>query len=167
MLETSAARPGSSESCAAAFPATLPLVRIQSLPMRLTDRTLEELSKMVVGDALHFPYRSSYYITKFFERCGLSFKHDGTTRPRWTADRLRELNVGAARSSDLPSDDLCRVISDRRTFHRGSPRSFPTRSCSTPRQERKPTTGKTISTTRSPSSCAMPLKSTTTHSSRL
>lgn len=67
---------------------------------------------MVVGDAEHFPYRSSYYITRFFARCGLDFKHDGTTRPIWAADRLKELNVGSAQSSDLPSDDLCRVISE-------------------------------------------------------
>jgi hypothetical protein len=80
--------------------------------LKLTERTLEELSKMVVGDAEHFPYRSSYYITKFFARCGLPFKHDGTTRPTWTAERLKELNIGAAQSSDLPSDDLCRVISE-------------------------------------------------------
>jgi Restriction endonuclease len=80
--------------------------------LKLSERTLEELAKMVVGDAEHFPYRSSYYITKFFARCGLPFKHDGTTRPIWAAERLKELNIGSAQSSDLPSDDLCRVISE-------------------------------------------------------
>jgi len=80
--------------------------------LNLTDRTLEELAKMVVGDAKHFPYRSSYFITKFFSRCGLPFAHDGTTRPIWTQDRLSELNLGACQSADLPSDDLCRVISE-------------------------------------------------------
>ena len=67
---------------------------------------------MVVGDATHFPYRSSYYITQFFARCGLPFKHDSTTRPIWAADRLKELNTGVTQSADLPSDDLCRVISE-------------------------------------------------------
>lgn len=38
--------------------------------------------------------------------------HDGSTRPRWAQDRLAELNLGAAQSADLPSDDLCRVISE-------------------------------------------------------
>jgi hypothetical protein len=80
--------------------------------MKLSDRILEELAKMVVGDAKHFPYRSSSYITRFFARCGLPFVHDGSTRPRWAHERLAELNLGAAQSADLPSDDLCRVISE-------------------------------------------------------
>src|ERR1039457_2565677 len=80
--------------------------------MKLSDRVLDELAKMVVGDAPHFPYRSSYFITRFFNRCGLPFVHDGTTRPIWAQQRLEELNLGAAQSPDLPSDDLCRVISE-------------------------------------------------------
>lgn len=79
--------------------------------MNLSERTLEELAKMVVGDSKYFPYRSSYYITQFFSRYGLSFVHDGSTRPRWTKERLAELNLGNGQSADLPSDDLCRVIS--------------------------------------------------------
>lgn len=80
--------------------------------MKLSDRTLEELAKMVVGDTKYFPYRSSYYITQFFSRCGLPFVHDGTTRPFWAKERLAELNLGNGQSADLPSDDLCRVISE-------------------------------------------------------
>jgi hypothetical protein len=80
--------------------------------MKLSERVLEELAKMVVGDAKHFPYRSSSYITRFFRRCDLPFVHDGSTRPRWAQERLSELNLGAASSADLPSDDLCRVISE-------------------------------------------------------
>ena len=80
--------------------------------VKLSERTLEELAKMVVGDAKYFPYRSSYYITQFFSRCGLPFAHDGTTRPFWTRERLAELNLGNGQSADLPSDDLCHVISE-------------------------------------------------------
>jgi hypothetical protein len=80
--------------------------------LKLSERTLEELAKMVVGDSPHFPYRSSYYITKFFARCGLPFKHDGSTRPIWAQERLAELNLGSTQSADLPSDDLCRVVSE-------------------------------------------------------
>jgi hypothetical protein len=80
--------------------------------MKLSNRVIEELGKMVVGDAKHFPYRSSYFITRFFARCGLPFVHDGTTRPIWAQECLSELNLGAAQSADLPSDDLCRVISE-------------------------------------------------------
>jgi hypothetical protein len=80
--------------------------------MKFSDRVLEELARMVVGDNKHFPYRSSHFITRFFARCGLPFVHDGSTRPRWARERLAELNLGAAQSADLPSDDLCRVISE-------------------------------------------------------
>src|SRR5262249_48167056 len=67
---------------------------------------------MVVGDARHFPYRSSGRITKFFKRCGFSFVHDGSTRAWWAQERLAELNLGSVQSADLPSDDLCRVITE-------------------------------------------------------
>ncbi len=80
--------------------------------MKLSERVLDELAKMVIGDNKLFPYRSSTYITKFFSRCGLPFKHDGSMRPIWTAERLAELNLGSSQSPDLPSDDLCRVITE-------------------------------------------------------
>ena len=38
-----------------------------------------------------FPYRSSSYITQFFEECDLDFVHDGSTRWHWTSERLEEL----------------------------------------------------------------------------
>jgi hypothetical protein len=80
--------------------------------LKISDRTLDKLAKMVVGDEKHFPYRSSKYITLFFERCGLPFKHDGTTRPAWARERLAELNLGTSPLPDLPSPDLCRVMSE-------------------------------------------------------
>jgi hypothetical protein len=80
--------------------------------MKLSDRALESLAKMVVGDHEAFPYRSSSYITRFFERCGLPFVHDGSTRAWWAHERLKELNLAPAHSPDLLSDDLLRVISE-------------------------------------------------------
>src|ERR1035441_5160087 len=67
---------------------------------------------MVIGDAKYFPYRSSSKITKFFKRCDLPFVHDGSTRATWTEARLTELNLGLGQSTDLPPDDLCRVITE-------------------------------------------------------
>jgi hypothetical protein len=46
---------------------------------------------MVIGNADHFLYRSSSYITEFFQECDLEFAHDGSTRWAWTANRLAEL----------------------------------------------------------------------------
>jgi hypothetical protein len=65
---------------------------------------------MVVGDNQLFPYRSSHFISEFFEMCGLPFRHDGSSRARWPADRLSELNDGPPTSTGLPSRDLVTVI---------------------------------------------------------
>lgn len=39
----------------------------------------------------HFIYRSSSYLTRFFEDVGLDFQHDGSTRNQWVADVLEQL----------------------------------------------------------------------------
>src|ERR1700730_15203955 len=59
--------------------------------MRFKNRNLRDLAEMVIGDNNIFPYRSSSYITQFFEECDLDFVHDGSTRWAWTAERLAEL----------------------------------------------------------------------------
>lgn len=59
--------------------------------MKFKNRNLRAIAEMVIGDADHFPYRSSSYITEFFEECDLDFVHDGSTRWWWTAERLSEL----------------------------------------------------------------------------
>lgn len=59
--------------------------------MQFKQRHLRALADMVVGDASYFKYRSSSFITEFFYDCGLDFKHDGTTRWAWTANRLSDL----------------------------------------------------------------------------
>jgi hypothetical protein len=59
--------------------------------MKFKPRNLRALGHMVVGDFDYFHYRSSQYITQFFEECDLEFAHDGSTRWAWAADRLSEL----------------------------------------------------------------------------
>lgn len=59
--------------------------------MQFKKRNLKDIAEMVIGDVQHFHYRSSMYISQFFEECGLGFVHDGTTRWSWTSDRLQEL----------------------------------------------------------------------------
>lgn len=59
--------------------------------MKFKNRNLREIAEMIIGDADFFPYRSSSYITQFFEECDLDFVHNGSTRWAWTADRLSEL----------------------------------------------------------------------------
>jgi hypothetical protein len=59
--------------------------------MKFKSRNLRAIAEMVIGNREYFVYRSSSYITQFFEECDLDFVHDGTTRWAWTADRLNEL----------------------------------------------------------------------------
>ncbi|PCE67362.1 hypothetical protein [Salinivibrio sp. YCSC6] len=59
--------------------------------MKFKSRNLRAIAELVVGDKEFFPYRSSSFITQFFEECDLDFVHDGSTRRHWTADRLEEL----------------------------------------------------------------------------
>jgi hypothetical protein len=80
--------------------------------MKLRDYLLEKLAEMVIGDHPAFPYRSSYFITRFFNRCALPYVHDGSTRKFWTADRLKELNNAPNQSPDLPSDAILRVVDE-------------------------------------------------------
>jgi hypothetical protein len=61
--------------------------------MRFKSRNLRALAEMVIGDNNKFHYRSSSYITQFFEECDLNFVHDGSTRWAWTAERLGELLI--------------------------------------------------------------------------
>ena len=59
--------------------------------MKFKNRNLRAIAEIIIGDAKYFPYRSSSYITQFFEECDLNFVHDGSTRWAWTAARLSEL----------------------------------------------------------------------------
>lgn len=59
--------------------------------MKFKSRNLRAIAEMIIGDIPNFPYRSSSYITHFFEECDLDFVHDGSTRWSWTAARLTEL----------------------------------------------------------------------------
>ena len=59
--------------------------------MKFKSRNLRALAEMVIGDNDKFRYRSSSFITQFFEECDLDFVHDGSTRWAWTTERLAEL----------------------------------------------------------------------------
>ncbi|MGI2036220.1 hypothetical protein ACRQ1B_27995 [Rhizobium panacihumi] len=67
-------------------------------------KNMRLLADCVIGDAEHFPYRSSFYISQFFEDCDLPFRHDGTTRYIWATDRLVELLAEpSSQPNTLPS----------------------------------------------------------------
>lgn len=49
------------------------------------------MADIVCGNVDHFAYRSSSYITEFFEDCDLDCVHNGSTRWSWVAERLEEV----------------------------------------------------------------------------
>ena len=53
--------------------------------LKFKDRTINALADMIcgntdAGEEVLFPYRSSSYITRFFQECDTDYVHDGTTR---------------------------------------------------------------------------------------
>ncbi len=60
--------------------------------MPIDDQTLKAVADFICGDLEGAPiYRSSWYLTDFFERVGLpQFVHDGSTRRLWVLECLRE-----------------------------------------------------------------------------
>lgn len=78
--------------------------------MKFKSRNLRELAEMIIGDAEFFQYRSSSYITRFFEECELDFVHDGSTRWSWTSSRLEQLLQEPQPGPNLLPDSFVRVF---------------------------------------------------------
>lgn len=78
--------------------------------MKFKSRNLRELAEMIIGDADHFHYRSSSYITRFFEECDLDFVHDGSTRWSWTSSILEELLQEPQSGPNLLPDSFVKVF---------------------------------------------------------
>src|SRR5665213_2218321 len=83
--------------------------------MQFKQRTLEEIANMICGnrdrdEGLHFVYRSSSYLTRFFQDCDLDCRHDGSTRYYWVAERLKEIVAGPQPAPNIPPEAFSRVI---------------------------------------------------------
>ncbi len=78
--------------------------------MKFRDRNLREIAEMVIGDTNPFYYRSSSYITQFFDECGLPFVHDGSTRWHWTFERLAELLAEPSPTPNALPDRFVHVL---------------------------------------------------------
>lgn len=61
--------------------------------MKFKARNLRAIAELITGNASedYFHYRSSKYLTEFFEDCGLDYIHDGSSRVPWTELKLEEL----------------------------------------------------------------------------
>ncbi len=78
--------------------------------MKWKSRNLRELAEIICGNVDHFRYRSSRYITEFFEDCDLGYTHDGSTRSAWVADRLTEVLAQPHPSPIIPPNAFIRII---------------------------------------------------------
>lgn len=78
--------------------------------MKWKPRNLREFAQMVVGDAEHFHYRSSKYITEFFEDCDLEYVHQGETRSMWAAEKIAEILAMPSASTMVMPDPFVHVI---------------------------------------------------------
>lgn len=78
--------------------------------MKWKNRNLRALADIVCGNVDHFPYRSSSFITEFFEDCDLDYAHDGSTRWAWVADRLEEVLAQPHPGPGVPPDAFVRIV---------------------------------------------------------
>lgn len=89
--------------------------------MKFKRRNLEALGALVVGnvgrddaeneeEARYFPYRSSTYITEFFQDLDTDHQHDGSTRHRWVADVLEQMLAEPHDGPTRPPEIFCKLI---------------------------------------------------------
>ena len=89
--------------------------------MKFRRRNLEDLGDLICGnlgadvpqegqEPRYFPYRSSSYITRFFQELDTDWVHDGSTRHRWVADVLEAMLAEPHDGPTHPPDGFCRLI---------------------------------------------------------
>ena len=81
--------------------------------MKWKKRTLDAIAEMVCGTGIETPfskYRSSSYLTRFFEDVETGHKHDGTTRAWWVSGVLEELIAEPTMDTITPPGSIQRVI---------------------------------------------------------
>jgi hypothetical protein len=89
--------------------------------MKFRRRNSEALADLVCGnrgsdapgpgeELRYFPYRTSMYITEFFQELGTEWTHDGSTRHRWVADVLDSMLGEPHDGPTHPPEIFCRLI---------------------------------------------------------
>jgi len=89
--------------------------------MKFRRRNLEDLGDLICGnlgadvpqeghEPKYFPYRSSSYITRFFQELDTEWVHDGSTRHRWVADVLEAMLAEPHDGPTHPPASFCRLI---------------------------------------------------------
>jgi hypothetical protein len=81
--------------------------------MKWKSKSLRGLADIICGNDSYgklFPYRSSSYLTDFFQDCDLEYVHDGSTRWAWVVDRLQEVLAQPHPRPSIPPDAFVRLI---------------------------------------------------------
>lgn len=82
--------------------------------MEFKRRTLNQLADMICGNYAanesFFVYRSSKYLTEFFEDIETDYHHDGSTRQWWVATTLAEILNEPQSNPNTPPDKFARVV---------------------------------------------------------
>jgi hypothetical protein len=80
--------------------------------VKIGPSVLSKLAEMICGDApfTYFPYRSSSYLTRFFQDIDLDYVHDGSTRRHWVRSVLDRINNDIPSGSNMPSNEMVIVI---------------------------------------------------------
>jgi hypothetical protein len=82
--------------------------------MVFKERTLMQIADMICGNFKDeeslFRYRSSSYLTEFFQDADTDYQHDGSTRNRWVAETLREILAEPHPNASVPPETFSRVI---------------------------------------------------------
>lgn len=84
--------------------------------MEFKQRTLTQLADMICGNAKEgnkpnpFRYRSSSYLTEFFQDCGTDYVHDGSTRNWWVSETLKKILAEPHPDGATPPKALSNVI---------------------------------------------------------
>jgi len=82
--------------------------------MEFKKRTLTQIADMICGnfpvETTFFPYRSSSYLTRFFEDADTDFMHTGATRNYWVAEVLAQILAEPQTIPNMPPETFLRVI---------------------------------------------------------
>lgn len=75
---------------------------------KLDPATLDSLADFICGDdSARYPvYRSSSYLSRFFQNTGINVNHDGSTRKWWTLEILKQLQPSDIEKVILRLSDL-------------------------------------------------------------
>ncbi|PCI05405.1 MAG: hypothetical protein COB78_02025 [Hyphomicrobiales bacterium] len=82
--------------------------------MKFKRRTLDRIADMICGnfeeESSVFVYRSSSYLTDFFQDSDTDYCHDGSTRKSWVATTLETILKEPQSNAQSPPDTFLRVV---------------------------------------------------------